>query len=53
MRLLLILLGCFALTGCGVVALPCRVGAAVVDVVPVIGHPAATPLDACANAIDP
>jgi hypothetical protein len=53
MRIMLVLLGCFALSGCGVVALPCRVGAAVVDVVPVVGHPAATPLDACADAIDP
>jgi hypothetical protein len=53
MRIVLVILGCFALSGCGVVALPCRVGAAVVDVVPVVGHPAATPLDACANAIDP
>jgi hypothetical protein len=53
MRIMLILLGCYTLSGCGVVALPCRVSAAVVDVVPVVGHPAATPLDACANAIDP
>jgi hypothetical protein len=53
MRLVLVLLGCLALTGCGVAALPCRVGAAVVSVVPVVGHPAATPLNACASVIDP
>jgi hypothetical protein len=53
MRIVMIILGCFALCGCGAVALPCRVGAAAVDVVPLVGHPAATPLDACANAIDP
>jgi hypothetical protein len=53
MRLAVVLLVCFALGGCGVVALPCRVGAAVIDIVPVIGHPVASPLDACANAIDP
>jgi hypothetical protein len=41
------------LSGCGVVALPCRVSAAAVDVVPLVGHPAATPLNACASAIDP
>jgi hypothetical protein len=53
MRIALVLLACLALDGCGVVALPCRVGAAVIDIVPVIGHPVASPLDACANAIDP
>ena len=53
MRIALLLLACAALSGCGVVALPCRVGAAVVDIVPVVGHPVASPLDACANAIDP
>jgi len=53
MRLLILLAGCFALPGCGLAALPCRVGAAVVDVVPIVGHPAATPLDTCADVIDP
>jgi hypothetical protein len=42
-----------ALSGCGVVAAPCRVGSAALDMVPVVGHAAATPTDACANAIDP
>jgi hypothetical protein len=41
------------LAGCGVAALPCRVGGAALDVVPLVGHPAAQPLDACADAIDP
>lgn len=42
-----------ALGGCGVAAAPCRVGSAVIDMVPVVGHAAATPTDACATAIDP
>ena len=41
------------LSGCGLVAAPCRVTSAAIKIVPVIGHPAATPNDACANAIDP
>ena len=41
------------LTGCGVVAAPCRVTSAVIDMVPLVGHVAATPTDACAEAIDP
>jgi uncharacterized protein DUF6726 len=41
------------LAGCGVVAAPCRVTSAVLDMVPLVGHVAATPTDACAAAIDP
>lgn len=41
-----------SLSGCGLAALPCRVGSAVLKVVPVVGHPAASPLDACADVID-
>ncbi len=41
------------LAGCGLVAAPCRVGSAVLDILPVVGHAAATPTDECANAIDP
>jgi hypothetical protein len=41
------------LSGCGLVAAPCRVGSAVIKIVPVVGHPAAAPTDACADAIDP
>jgi hypothetical protein len=48
--LLLILAG---LSGCGVAAAPCRVSSAVIDMVPIVGHVAATPTDACAEAIDP
>jgi hypothetical protein len=42
-----------ALSGCGVVAAPCRVGSAALDMIPLVGHAAATPTDACADAIDP
>ena len=53
MKLLLVVLSLAGLSGCGVVAAPCRVTSAVVDMVPLVGHAAATPTDACANAIDP
>jgi hypothetical protein len=42
-----------ALAGCGLVAAPCRIGSAALDIIPVVGHAAATPTDACASAIDP
>jgi hypothetical protein len=49
----MIVLIALLLTGCGVVAAPCRVASAVIDMVPLVGHAAATPTDACAAAIDP
>jgi hypothetical protein len=49
----LALLALLALSGCGVVAAPCRIGSAALDIVPIVGHVAATPTDACAGAIDP
>ncbi|HZS84931.1 MAG TPA: DUF6726 family protein [Stellaceae bacterium] len=52
-RLAILLLLCSALGGCGAAAFPCRASAAIVDIVPLIGHPAAAPLDSCAEAIDP
>ena len=49
-----VILGVLAtLGGCGVVAAPCRVGSAVLDMVPLVGHVAAAPTDACADVIDP
>ena len=39
--------------GCGVLAAPCRVTSAVVKMVPLVGHAAAVPTDACAAVIDP
>ena len=41
------------LTGCGLAAAPCRLGSAVLKIVPYVGKIAATPTDACAAAIDP
>jgi hypothetical protein len=42
-----------ALGGCGVAAAPCRLASALLDMVPVVGHAAATPTNGCAAAIDP
>jgi len=42
-----------ALGGCGVVAAPCRISSGVIKAVPVVGHVAAAPTDACADVIDP
>ncbi len=42
-----------ALAGCGAVAAPCRVASAGLKIVPVVGHLAAAPTDACADVIDP
>ena len=53
MRTLILLLTSIAVSGCGVVAAPCRVTSAVIDMVPVVGHAAAVPTDACAEVIDP
>lgn len=53
MRLIRVILICAAVAGCGVVAAPCRVGSAALKMVPVVGHPAAVPTDACADVIDP
>ena len=41
-----------ALSGCGLVAAPCRVGSAALKIVPLVGHVAAAPTDACAEVID-
>lgn len=43
---------CIALGGCGLAAAPCRVASAGLKVVPVVGHVAAAPTDACAAVID-
>jgi hypothetical protein len=48
-----LLLMLVALSACGLAAAPCRVGSAVLKIVPLVGHAAATPTDACADVIDP
>jgi hypothetical protein len=53
MKLWMLLLIALSLSGCGVVAAPCRVGSAGLKAVPLIGHVAAAPTDACADVIDP
>ena len=52
-KLVIAVLLCAALAGCGVVAAPCRVTSAGLKMVPLVGHPAAAPTDACAEVIDP
>ena len=42
-----------ALGGCGLFAAPCRVASAGLKIVPLVGHVAAAPTDACGNIIDP
>jgi hypothetical protein len=49
--LLIVMAG--SLAGCGLVAAPCRLGSTVLKIVPVVGHIAAKPTDACAYVIDP
>jgi hypothetical protein len=53
MRRLVLLAMLLPLGGCGLLAAPCRVGSAAIKIVPVVGHAAATPTDACADVIDP
>jgi hypothetical protein len=44
---------CAGMTGCGLAAAPCRVASAGLKIVPLVGHVAAAPTDACASVIDP
>jgi hypothetical protein len=53
LRTATILLACALLSGCGVAAAPCRVSSAALKMVPLVGHVAAAPTDACADVIDP
>jgi hypothetical protein len=48
-----LLMSLLALSGCSILAAPCRVTSAVVGAVPVVGGVAATPTNACGNVIDP
>ncbi|VCU68452.1 hypothetical protein PIGHUM_00503 [Pigmentiphaga humi] len=49
--LLFVCIAC-ALSGCGVMAAPCRVASAGLKMVPLVGGVAALPTDACAAVID-
>lgn len=53
MRFVIVVLAGLALSGCGVAAAPCRVSSGVLKAVPLVGHAAAAPTDACADTIDP
>jgi len=48
----MLLVSLLILSGCGLAAAPCRVSSAVIKIVPVVGHVAAAPMDACAAVID-
>jgi len=48
----IMLLSLLILSGCGLAAAPCRVTSAALKIVPVVGHVAAAPTDACADIID-
>ena len=50
---LLLLAVLSALSGCGLVAAPCRVASAGLKIVPLVGQVAAAPTDGCADVIDP
>jgi hypothetical protein len=52
MRILVLMLICTSVAGCGAVALPFRVTADVARIVPVAGDVVAAPLDATGDAID-
>ena len=51
--LVLLLTAAIALSGCGLVAAPCRIASAGLKIVPVAGQVAAAPTDGCADVIDP
>ena len=53
MKLWLVFGLCLALSGCGVLAAPCRISSGAIKAVPLVGHVAAAPTDACADVIDP
>jgi hypothetical protein len=49
----LILLTLLALSGCSILAAPCRITSAAVGAVPVVGGVASAPTNACGDVIDP
>lgn len=48
----IMLLSLLIMSGCGLAAAPCRVTSAALKIVPIVGHAAAVPTDACADIID-
>lgn len=51
-RLFAILPFVVSVSGCGVLAMPCRVASAGLKMIPGVGHVLAAPTDACAGVID-
>ena len=52
LRMSILILAALVLSGCGIMAAPCRVTSAALKMVPVVGHVAALPTDGCAAIID-
>jgi hypothetical protein len=48
-----LLMALLALSGCSILAAPCRITSAAVGWVPVVGGVAAAPTNACGDVIDP
>jgi hypothetical protein len=49
---IVMIISMLSIQGCGAVALPCRISADVLRIVPVIGEPIAQALDACGDIVD-
>jgi hypothetical protein len=47
-----IIISMLFIQGCGAVALPCRISADVIRIVPIIGEPVAQAFDACGDIVD-
>jgi hypothetical protein len=47
-----IIISMLFIQGCGAVALPCRISADVIRIVPIIGEPVTQAFDACGDIVD-
>jgi hypothetical protein len=49
---IVMIISMLSIQGCSAVALPCRISADVLRIVPVIGEPIAQAFDACGDIVD-
>ena len=49
---IVMIISMLSIQGCGAVALPCRISADVLRIVPVIGEPISQAFDACGDIVD-
>ena len=49
---IVMIISMLSIQGCGAVALPCRISADVLRIVPVIAEPIAQAFDACGDIVD-